>query len=86
MQQAVDTLDLDGLTDSRKHCLASGTITQLCGQTSAWMAGYAKEMADLLGPGDFSRQDLRADRAGRTCGTRNFDSQSLVLCCAAAGY
>jgi hypothetical protein len=83
MQQAVDSLQLEGLPPLRKHCLAAGTIAARCGGSQAVVAGYAKEIADALGPGDASRDDLRANRAGRECATA---SDPLADCCARAGY
>lgn len=86
MQRTVDALELEGLTDIRKHCLAAGAITLRCGRGSAFMAGYAKEFADLFGPGHASRRDLAANRAGRECAQRSGDEEALQGCCSDAGY
>ena len=86
MQQTVDSLKLAGLPDSRQHCLASGTIVLRCGRVSAWTAGYGKEIADLLGPGNFERRDLRANESGRDCAAGSADERELARCCADAGF
>ncbi len=86
MQQTVDSLELSGLSEDRKHCLASGTIALRCGSASAWVAGYGKEVADLFGPGRFQRRDLRANSAGRDCSSGAADEKELPACCAGAGY
>lgn len=98
LQQTVNALDLDGLPDGGKHCVASAAISQRCGRGTAWLAGYAKEISDLLGPGDFEHRDLEADRAGRACAATTQDGRSRTMdphavdqpvlerCCAAVGY
>lgn len=86
MQRTVDSLPLDGLPDARKHCLAAGTIAVRCGAGSAFVAGYAKEIADAFGPGDASAADLAADAAGRECAQRSAGEHALAECCVAAGY
>lgn len=86
MQQAVDAIALDGLPDLRKHCLAAGAITRRCGSFDAVAAGYAKEISDAFGPGDASRRDLAANRAGRQCAQRSADVRQLAECCVQAGY
>ena len=86
MQRTVDSLQRAGLPDSRLHCLASGTIALRCGRVSAWVAGYGKEIADLVGPGDFERRDFQANAAGRRCAGRAENEQDLVPCCAGAGF
>jgi hypothetical protein len=84
MQQTVDSLELSGLSEDRKHCLASGSIALRCGSASAWAAGYGKEVADLFGPGRFQRRDLVANAAGRRCAGYSPDERDLAACCAAA--
>lgn len=86
MQQAVDSLELSGLSGDRKHCLASGSIALRCGHASAWAAGYGKEVADLFGPGRFQQRDLQANSAGRDCASRSPDEQELPACCGDAGF
>jgi hypothetical protein len=86
MQQTMEALDLTSLSDDRKHCLASGTIALRCGRASARIAGYGKELADLFGPGQFQRRDLRANSAGRHCAGRSADEGGLAACCADAGF
>jgi len=86
MQRTVDALALDGLPDARRHCLAAGAIAARCGNVSAMLAGQAKELADLFGPGDASRADLAANAAGRRCGQRSRDPGSIAACCAESGY
>lgn len=86
MQRTVDSLALDGLPDIRKHCLAAGAIAIRCGSADAFVAGHAKEIADAFGPGDASRRDLAANKAGRRCAQRSADEGLLPACCAGAGY
>jgi hypothetical protein len=86
MQRTVDSLALAGLADLRKHCLAAGAIAIRCGGGSAFVASYAKEIADAFGPGDTSRRDLAASAAGRACAGRSPDEQLLPACCTEAGY
>jgi hypothetical protein len=86
MQQTVDSLELSGLSEDRKHCLASGSIALRCGSASAWAAGYGKEVADLFGPGRFQRRDLQANSVGRDCASRSAEDNELPACCAGAGY
>jgi hypothetical protein len=86
MQRAVDALSLEGVSDPRRHCLASAAIAIRCGAGSAFAAGYAKEIADIFGPGDASAADLSANAAGRECAQRSADQQALAACCGQAGY
>ncbi|MEQ1803136.1 MAG: hypothetical protein ABL989_14505 [Gammaproteobacteria bacterium] len=86
MQQTLDSLDLSRQSNDRKHCVASGSIALRCGTGSAWAAGYAKELADLLGPGNFQRRDLRANSAGRRCAGASAREQDLAACCGSAGF
>ena len=86
MQRAVDSLALEGLPDVRKHCLAAGTIAIRCGSSSAFVAGYAKEISDVFGPGDASGDDLSANAAGRSCAERSAEGSALAACCVEAGY
>lgn len=85
LQRTVDALDLGGLPDGRKHCVASAAIARQCGRGTAWLAGFAKELSDLLGRGDFERRDLEADRAGRACAATTQDGASRTMGQAAAG-
>lgn len=86
MQRTMDSLSLDGLPDSRKHCVAAGTIEQRCGWFASVAAGLGKEFSDAFGPGDAEWSDLRANAAGRDCAGRVADPGDLPACCAASGY
>lgn len=86
MQRTLDSLALQPVPDRRKHCLASAAITLRCGTASAVFAGFAKESADLVGPGDASLADLAADAAGRRCARRTGAGQALAECCSEAGF
>jgi hypothetical protein len=86
MQRTMDALDLAGLSDPRKHCVAAGAIRQRCGWLSSMTAGLGKELSDAFGPGDAAFADLEADGAGRECGARSADEALLRACCADAGY
>jgi hypothetical protein len=86
MQRTMDSLELSGVSDDRKHCLASGAIAIRCGSVSAFLAGWGKEAADVFGPGDPSWHDLKADRAGRDCARAAPDETALPECCAKSGY
>lgn len=70
-----------GLTDPEKHCLASAGILQRCSRFEAWLAAWGKEIADALGPGDASWQDLATDRAGRRCASAGDAPDALLECC-----
>ena len=72
--------------DPRKHCLAAGGIVLRCSSTEAVMASWGKEVQDFFGHGDASREDLRADAAGRKCAGSAKDDAALAQCCEAAGY
>lgn len=86
MQRAMDSLELAGLPDPRKHCVAAGTIEQRCGWVASLVAGLGKEASDAFGPGDAEWSDLKANAAGRDCGARIEDPAALPVCCEAAGY
>ncbi len=86
MQRAVDSLALEGLSDTRRHCLAAGTIAIRCGTGSAFIAGHMKEISDAFGPGDAAGRDLSANKAGRNCAAQSADESVLGACCAEAGY
>jgi hypothetical protein len=86
IQRTVDSLQLDGLPDARRHCLAAGTIAIRCGGASAFMAGYGKELSDVFGPGDAEWRDIVANRAGRRCAGQGTDAALLSACCEQAGY
>lgn len=86
MQRTMDALDLSGLPNPRKHCVAAGTIGQRCGWFAALVAGTGKEFADAFGPGDAAWSDLRANAAGRDCAGRVATPADLPACCEASGY
>jgi hypothetical protein len=73
-----------GLTDQEKHCVASAGISQRCSRFEAWLAGWAKEIEDVLSHGDASWADLDADRIGRRCATTHDEPGALIECCGQA--
>jgi hypothetical protein len=74
------------ISDARAHCLASAGIARRCGGGEAWLAGWGKELKDLLGRGDASRADIAANAAGRRCAAQTANDEVVPTCCAAAGY
>lgn len=74
------------LSDTRKHCIAAGLIARYCSVSEAYLAGAAKELSDLLGPGDAAWSDWRADRAGVRCAKRSQSDSAVATCCETAGY
>ena len=70
-----------GLDDRLAHCVASGLILRHCSASEALLAGWGKELRDLVGAGNAQRRDLAANRRGRDC-ARSVDSdQALIDCC-----
>ena len=69
------------LPDPERHCLASAAIVRRCSRFEAWLAGWGKEIGDVIGPGDASWQDLAADRAGRRCASAGDAPDALLECC-----
>jgi hypothetical protein len=67
--------------DSQAHCLAAGLIARHCSVTEAWLASVAKEVLDLLGPGNAEWRDLAADGRGIACARRSQNNGSLEVCC-----
>lgn len=86
MQRTMDSLQLSTMNDDRKHCVASGVIAIRCGTFSAFLAGWGKEAADIVGPGDPSWHDLKADKAGRDCARLPTDEAAMPMCCMNTGY
>ena len=71
--------------DSQAHCLAAGLIARYCSISEAWLASIAKEVRDLLGPGQAEWRDLAADRRGIGCARQATDDDSLATCCQQVG-
>jgi hypothetical protein len=69
------------LPDVQAHCMASALIARYCSVSEATMAGWGKELKDLLGPGDAEWRDLRSDRRGITCARAATTEQELLACC-----
>ena len=70
-----------GLDDKLAHCVASGLIVRHCSASEALLAGWGKELRDLLGAGDAQRTDLAANRKGRRCARSATSDQALIDCC-----
>jgi hypothetical protein len=71
----------ENIPDAQVHCVASGLIARYCSVTEATMAGWGKELKDLLGPGDAEWRDLRSDRRGIACARSASTEQELLTCC-----
>jgi len=69
------------LPDAQAHCMASALIARYCSVTEATMAGWGKELKDLLGPGDAEWRDLVSDRRGIRCARTAASHDELVQCC-----
>ena len=61
---AIGEPTLRGRNDRLLHFVVSAALTSLLSEGAAWMAGVAKELADLRASDRFSVGDLLADRAG----------------------
>lgn len=70
IQQYEQEVRNTGRTDKFMHCTLSCLITVECGATQSWAAGIAKELWDVIGPGDADWADLRADRSGIQLGRK----------------
>lgn len=68
--------------DREAHCLAAGLIARYCSAAEAWLATAAKELRDLLGPGDADVADMRAGSMGMNCARTSADDDALRRCCA----
>src|SRR5688500_9133175 len=55
------------LPDKQTHCRAIALIATHCSVSEAYAVGIAKEVKDLVGPGDVEWGDLCADWAGVRC-------------------
>ena len=71
------------LPDDQAHCMASGLIARYCSIPESYLAGYGKELRDLLGPGDAEWRDLTPDRAGVRCARHAESDAALAVCCMA---
>jgi hypothetical protein len=69
------------IPDAQAHCIASGLIARYCSVTEATMAGWGKELKDLLGPGDAEWRDLVSDRQGIACAHVSSTDGELMSCC-----
>lgn len=67
--------------DSQAHCLAAGLIARYCSVSEAWLAGIAKEVRDLFGPGNAEWRDLANDGRGIRCARAVEDDSGLRKCC-----
>lgn len=76
----------EGLPEQRAHCLAAGLIARYCSTGEAYLAGAGKELRDLLGKGEATWDDWRADRAGIDCARSASDDAAVAQCCAERGY
>jgi hypothetical protein len=56
------------IDDKVKHCTLSCEITKQCGSFGAFAAGWGKEAWDVIGPGDASSADAKANAKGREIG------------------
>ncbi len=56
---------LDG-TDKFKHCGVSCSLGMKCGINQTMLLGFAKELLDLLGPGNAELKDIEANMYGLT--------------------
>jgi hypothetical protein len=81
MQAAIKDRLSSNIPDSQAHCMASGLIARYCSVTEANMAGWGKELKDLLGPGDAEWRDLVSDHKGITCARAAGNDQDLIGCC-----
>lgn len=81
MQQAVAAHVPAGIPDGQAHCLAAAFIARECSTAEAWLAGYGKELGDLLGGGDAELRDLAADRAGVHCARGARRDEDVETCC-----
>ncbi|KAA0256407.1 MAG: RHS repeat protein [Acidobacteria bacterium] len=80
-----------GTSDKYKHCAISGLMVTICGPalnaggTAVGVAaflGIAKEVKDLLGPGNAEFADLLADYRGLKCGLESLrGSRPVDVCC-----
>jgi hypothetical protein len=50
--------------DKLRHCVVTCEITRNCGRAMAYLAGIAKEIIDIAGPGDADWDDWTADLVG----------------------
>jgi hypothetical protein len=81
VRKALDTPRSLPTQDKQAHCLAAGLIARYCSISEAWMASVAKELGDLLGPGDADWGDLAADRRGIRCARQPGSDTALATCC-----
>ncbi len=51
--------------DKNNHCSVSCLLSLRCSLTEVALAGYYKELRDVLGPGSADARDLEANRIGR---------------------
>jgi hypothetical protein len=72
--------------DKHRHCIAAGLIARYCSVSEAYLAGSAKELSDLLGPGDAEWSDWQADRAGIGCARASARDEDVASCCSTAGF
>jgi hypothetical protein len=50
--------------DKNRHCSVSCMLTLKCPAVDVLLAGYFKELADLLGYGEPDKEDLKANKLG----------------------
>jgi hypothetical protein len=80
MQAALAAQRFEGLHDDEAHCIATGLIALRCSVTESWLAGFGKELRDLVGPGDAALDDLQSDGRGVRC-ARSTGKDGLDACC-----
>ena len=89
--QALQNSFAPGTSDKYKHCYISGMMVTVCGPAfnangsavgAAAFLGIAKEVKDMLGPGNAELADLLADYRGIICGIKALGgSQTVDSCC-----
>jgi hypothetical protein len=50
--------------DKAMHCTMSCYLGVKCPKEEAYLIGYLKEFWDIIGPGDFDYNDMRANKEG----------------------
>jgi hypothetical protein len=65
------------VNDKVKHCVVSCQLTLICGPVGSEAAGIAKELRDVIGPGNAELGDLWADGKGIILGLGGLFGQNI---------
>lgn len=66
--------------DKAMHCTMSCYLAVRCPREEANLIGYLKEFWDIIGPGDFDREDIKANKVGLSFAHKKSKAYCKSMC------